>query len=346
MKQVFCWNKTFWLLKPMICIFFFVGFAQAQTGNTISGFVFDAKTRQPVADIYVELLNEVYIAVRRVKTDGGGRFFFAGMPAGTFTVKILPYGTNYSEAEQEAIVTNFRVGNNVSSDNVYLDFYLRLDSRKVNFGELNPAGVVFAQDIPSDAKKLYEKAVSQFEKNKEIELAFENLKKAITIFPTYYLALNRIGIEYVRRNQFYESLPYLIKSIEVNGKSFTSFYALGIAAYSLKSWKEASEAFRATTILAPQSALAHLKYGMVLRIDGNYKEAEKSLLKAKDLTKNSPVEDIHWELGLLYEKTGRFKEAADELETYLKVADVKKVEQKKIDTIKNLIVDLRKRAAG
>jgi hypothetical protein len=49
---------------------------QAQSSNSISGFVFDNADRSPIAEIYVELLDEVYSTLRRAKTDGSGRYFF------------------------------------------------------------------------------------------------------------------------------------------------------------------------------------------------------------------------------------------------------------------------------
>jgi tetratricopeptide (TPR) repeat protein len=56
-----------------------------------------------------------------------------------------------------------------------------------------------------------------------------------------------------------------------------------------------------------------------LRLDHSYEKAEEALLRAKKLSKNKPVAEVHWQLALLYNKLGRNKEAADELEDYLKI---------------------------
>ncbi|MCU1288305.1 MAG: hypothetical protein JWN60_534 [Acidobacteria bacterium] len=314
-----------------------LSYAQSQTSNSISGFVFDAASRRPVAEIYVELLDDVYMTLKRVKTDGSGRYFFGGISSGNYKVKILPYRTNYLEEIHDAVITNYSFGNVRTSDNVYLDIYLKLDKRKVNISELNPAGVVFVQDVPSPAVSLYKKAVSQLENSKDTLMGIETLKKALEIYPEYYDVLNRLGTEYVRRQQYYEALPYLIKSITVNQRSFSSFYMIGLAAYNLKQMKEAIEAFRAATHINPESISAALQYGMVLRINGNFNEAEQALIKAKTLDKNSAVPSIHWQLGLLYDKLERFDKAADALESYLKLQpDVENAQQ-----IKDLIKTLR-----
>jgi tetratricopeptide (TPR) repeat protein len=196
------------------------------------------------------------------------------------------------------------------------------------------------QDVPSEAKNLYKKSVSQLEKPKDEKIGLENLKKTLEIFPNYYDALNRIGYEHVKRGQYIESLPYLIKAIEVNERSFSSFYLLGLSAYNLKQIKQSVLAFQGATTINPQSVNAYLKYGMVLRIDGQFKEAEQALLRANTLSKNTGIPEVHWQLALLYDKIGRYNDAATELETYLKLnPNVENIQQ-----IKELITVMRTKA--
>lgn len=324
----------------VIVIITLIGFAQSSSNrptNSISGFVFDSASRNPVSEVYVELMNDLYSTLRRVKTDGTGRFSFNGISSGAFKVKVLPYGTNYLEETQDVIINT--VGGMSGSDSVYIDFYLKLDKRKVNSEFYSPASV-FVQEVPAAAREFYKKGITQLENSKQTSAGLESLKKALEIFPDYYDALNRLGIEHVRGNQYFEALPFLVKAIKVNQRSFSSFYALGLAAYNLKQMKEASEAFRATTIINPQSAFAQFQYGRALRINGNFKEAEQALLKANVLSKDVPIAEIHWQLGLLYDKTGRYNEAADELEKFLKIEnDIPNHQQ-----IKDLITQLRTKA--
>lgn len=220
----------------------------------------------------------------------------------------------------------------------YIDVYLKLDPRRVNRENLGAASVVFAQEVPGEARKLYKKGVDQLDDKKDAGL--DSLKKAVEIFPTYYDALDRLGTELVLRKQYSEAAPFLIRAIDVNGRSYSSFYALGVASYNLKNLPAAIEALRAATVINPQSVNAQIFYGMVLRIDGSYEKAEKTLLQAKNLAKNAPIGEIHWQLALLYEKTNRYREAADELELYLKVEP----KTANAEQIKKLIADLRAKA--
>ena len=80
---------------------------------------------------------------------------------------------------------------------------------------------------------------------------------------------------------------------------------------------------------------------MTQRINGDYAEAEKALLKAKSLSEaTAPVSEVHWQLALLYEKMARYKDSADELERFLKLAPKTPDAEK----IKKLIADLRAKA--
>jgi len=314
------------------------GTAQAQN-NTIYGNVFDAQSRIPVADLYVELQDSLGITLTRGRLDSAGRFSFRGLRSGTFNVKVITLGTNYEETVQQVqLVSLPTVSGRLSSDAVYVDIYLRLDPRRANNERLGAASVVFAQDVPDEARKLYKKGVDDLEDKKDAGL--DALKQAVGIFPNYYDALDRLGSEYVLRQKYDEAAPYLIKAIEVNQRSFSSFYALGIVAYNLKKLPEAIEALRAAVTINPQSVNAQLFYGMVLRIDGRFEDAEKSLLLAKNLAGKTVVGETHWQLALLYEKTARYKQAADELELYLKASP----KAPNAEQVKKLIENFRAKA--
>jgi tetratricopeptide (TPR) repeat protein len=334
-------KMSFWLRR----IFFIVSFtiaasviASGQYNNSISGLVFDASGRRPVDNVYVELMNEVHSTLKRVRTDASGRFNFDRLSSGNFKVKVLTTGTNFAEQTQDVSIVSVPRSGGYSADKVYLEIYLQLDKRKINVGSSGTAGVLFAQDVPEQARKLYKKGIDRLEKDEELGL--EDIKKSIEIFPSYYDALDRLGIEYVKRKNYQDAVPFLIKAIDINPRSFSSYYALGRAGLGLNQVKEALDAFRAATTINPQSFDANLWYGVSLRLNGDYGQAEKILLQAKLLSKKSPVAELHWQLALLYNRLGRNKEAADELEEYLKI----KPDSPDAPKIKELISKLRKNA--
>ena len=282
--------------------------------NTIEGQVYDPN-RKPVPDVYVELQNELYSTIRRVRTTSAGHFSFRGIPSGLFNIKVLTTGTNFEEHIQPVEIVNVVRG---GSDAVYVDIYLKYDKRKANIGITGITEVVFVQEVPEEARKLYNKGVKNIN-SKDTSKGFAEIEEALKIFPDYFDALNTLGREYTQRKEYQKALPYLIKSIDINQRSFTSFYSLAYACYQLKHIPEAIEAGRGATILQPNSLNAQLLYGTVLRIGGNYDKAMQSLLQARKLSKNSPIAEVHWQLALLYNRTGKNKEAVEELEAFLKV---------------------------
>src|SRR6185369_6109140 len=80
----------------ILIVVFALGFLPAaQTNsNSISGHVSNDQ-RAPLADMRVELLNEVDSVIRTVKTDGSGLFVFRKLSDGTFQVRIQTSGKTY-----------------------------------------------------------------------------------------------------------------------------------------------------------------------------------------------------------------------------------------------------------
>lgn len=279
--------------------------------NRIEGQVYD-QNRNPVSDAFVELLNDVDSLIARSRTNSSGRFSFFGVSAGHFTVKVLPLGKSLLEQTQV-----IEINNQLSrSETVFVEFYLRVDKRAAGYAEEDPPEAIFVQDIPQNARKLYKEGVSNLNKNQDKGLS--GIEEAIKISPNYFDALTLLGREYISRKDYNKAYPYLLKAIDINPRSFSSYYSLSYAFYQLGEIPAAIKAAQACAILNGGSVNTHLLYGTLLRLNKNYQDSEKMLLKAKFLAKR-PNAEIHWQLSLLFNKLKRNTEAANELETYLKI---------------------------
>jgi hypothetical protein len=315
----------------------------AQGRNTINGTVFNDSHR-PVADAYVELLDDYNSTLGRSKTDGSGHFTFNGLIDGRYKVKVVPYGTDYLEQTQDVVLASVSAiaGSGSARENV--DFYLKVNER-TSFGPFAVGPhVVFVQDVPPAAKKLYEDGVAFLKLKKEKE-GFESLKKSLEVFPDYYLALDRLGAEYAIRGTADRSyleagLILLTKAVEVNPRGFPSLFGLGWTQYQLGLNAEAVETLTRAAAADGKAADAYLWLGKALRRAAMLDRAEAAFKRANDLT-NGKKAEIHWQMAGLYGDQKRYKEAADELELFLKV------ESKAADAekIKALIKQLRDKAA-
>jgi tetratricopeptide (TPR) repeat protein len=320
----------------------------AQSRNSISVQVF-GHNRQPLAEINVELLDEYGGSIRRGRTNGSGLLIFGGLPAQNYKVRVQPFGTDYEEQEQEVSIVNFTQNNPVTGGsttfgtmNEQRDFYLRV--RK----GVDPAmvGVVFVQEgIPAAAKKLYESALSDLDNKKQVE-AFQKLKDALELFPNYFLALDKLGTEYVKLAQVsvdhhgqtshYEASAILLAmAVKVNARSFNSWYHLAYSLRVLKRYDEALQAIEKALGTGSASPNAMLLSGALMRQAKRFEEAEKHLLKARELARGE-LPEVHRELGALYGyDLKRYAEAAKELKAYLKG----RPGAKDADAIKSLIAE-------
>ncbi|HZG52591.1 MAG TPA: tetratricopeptide repeat protein [Pyrinomonadaceae bacterium] len=288
-----------------------------QGRNSITVRVF-GPTRNPISDIYVELQNDTYSTVGRGKTDGAGRVTFPGLSEGTFKVRALPLGTDYMEQTLDVSIYNISrmSGGGASSEQV--DMYLKVRENGNSSPFSAPPGTVFAQAVPEPARKLYEQGISDLRDKKEKE-GFQNLRNALEIFPTYYLAMERLGTEYVMRGPAYHEAARILltKALEVNPKGFPSTFGLGIAQYQLKMTNDAVDTLRRATTLHPNSVNAYMWLGMALKQAKKTDEAETALKRANDVGKGKAAE-VHFQLARLYSEQNRYQEAADSMELYLK----------------------------
>lgn len=321
-----------------------------QGRSTIYGRVYGDAGR-PVADVYVELLDDFNASIRQNKTDASGRFQFNGLVDGRYLIKIIPGNTGYMEHTQQVVIASISsvpaaaqgAGRNSGSDNQHLDIALKLDQRIIAGPFSGAPAVVFVQDVPPAAQRNYEDGISYFRQKKEAE-AFASMKSALEVFPNYYAALDRLGGEYAVRGtkdrSFYEAGRLLLaKAAEVNPRGYSSIFGLGWTQYHLGLTEEALASFEKAASLYGKGPEAYLWLGKAQRKLGKLDKAEEVLKRADQLA-NSKSSDIHWQLAGVYNDQKRFREAADQMELYLKNAPKGEDPEK----IKNLIKTLRDKA--
>jgi len=304
------------------------------SSNSISGHVSNDR-RVPLADLRVELLNEVDSVIRTVKTDGSGLFVFRKLSDGTFHVRIQTSGTNYvSQTKRVELARPHGFGAAFEE----LDFVLVSNDKA---GRSQRPGVVFVQEVPEAARKQFEKASELLNKSNKRAEVLAALKSAIDLFPQYFDALELLGTEQVKDREYEAAIPSLTKALEINARAFASSFALGVAQYNLKQLDPAIESFRRAVSLNERSINANLWLGIALRQTSRPQEAEPYLKRA-DVLADSKLPDAHWQLALLFNQLKRYKEAAGELETFLKLQP----DSKDAELIKKLIQRFRQQSVA
>lgn len=315
--------------------------------NTIAGYVYD-RARNPIPDLDVELQDEYYrqLPQGRKKTDGAGRYQFDGLNDGNYTVKVYAFRYDFEDQSQYVEIKSIsaRPGETGSSYNP-VDFYLQ--PRKGGLRDLE-LSVIFAQGVPKEAEKVYKNAVDDLSKKRADE-GFAGLQESIRLFPDYYDAIYRLGTELLSRKQYLDATLAFMKAADINPKNPLLFYYAGYALHSggEKYDKSAFTALNHALFLAPISAPVLLQLGTVERALGKFTEAEKHLLQAKRLSPTK-VPEIQKELAQLYANDlKKYKEAADELEQYVKASKLSDADEAKTkQLISNLRVKAQKQAAN
>ena len=304
-----------------------------QNSNSISGHVSDDR-RTPLPGLRVELLNEVDSVIQTVKTDASGLFIFRKLSDGTFQVRVQATGTNYIGQTKRVELARPRAFGTVFEQVEFILF------TKQPTSTTREPGVVFIQEIPEQARKQFQKASELLRKPEKRKEAVSALENALEIFPRYFDALEMLGTEHVKQEEYELAVPILTKALEVNSRAYPSLYALGVAQYHLKNLSAAAELLRRAVLLNEKSVNANLWLGMLLRQTGRLDEAEV-YLKQADFLAESKLPDAHWQLALLFNQLKRFSEAADELELFLKTQP----DSRDSEQIKKLIQQFRHQSA-
>ena len=290
-------------------------------GNTISGRVVGVE-RRPISDLRVELLDDLSRTVAYTKTNASGFYRFTGMGDGRFTVRVLPFGTEYEEQENTVEIINITSVSNSGIQrtggfaNEQSDFNLKLRKGAI----LPPPAAVFVQEVPKEAQSLYDKGLADLEAKRQAE-GTKKLKEALEIFPKYYAALERLGLEYLRMGQPHADRAAEIlfsAAVGVNSRGYKSWYGLAYSQFSLNDFANALTAAEKAVEINPNSPEALLLLGVLLRHNKRFQESEEQLLRAKELS-HETMPQVHWELALLYgNHLDRFSDAANELKLFLK----------------------------
>ncbi len=173
----------------------------------------------------------------------------------------------------------------------------------------------YESNIPSKARAAYKRALDSINDN-HLESAISDLQQAINLYPTYVAALNDLGVTYMKLRRFEESEAAFRKAIEIDKRFFHPRMNLGIVLNKQGKYKEALEILEA--LYAENHGMLELRlaYGQALGGAGEFSEAEKiyrSTLSSKNIPPSTQA-NLHFRLGVLLNRQGRFADASSELE--------------------------------
>jgi tetratricopeptide (TPR) repeat protein len=335
---------TYKFLLAVLLVFFFplAGYAQggsAATGtggsHTIQGHVYFPSGRRAESSIQVKL--QSYSAGEiSAMTDASGSFTFGLLSPGSYTV-VVNAGEPYEIAREGVFIdTDVNLTNMpviTASRRYTVMITLQLKRNSANHAKVSVVNAALAE-VPENARMLYEKGLEQARAGESLK-AIDSLKAAISLYPQFPLALNELGVQYLRINQANKAVEPLSAASTLSPDAFTPKLNLGIALLETQRFAAAETQLRDALKRNDSAPTAHLYLGVVLTKLRNYPEAEKELRRAVDLG-GAQLGLAHKYLGGIYWGRGEYRQAADELETYLRLTPNAQDAQRVRETIKEL----------
>jgi len=254
--------------------------------------------------------------------DQDGVFRFTGLPPGDYTV-VVDAGPEFEKARESVNVLR-GVSPGGRSVQVTIQLHPKVDAS-------NP---LFA-NVPEKALNLYQKGMAAARKG-DAKAAAESLSAAVAAYPNFAIALNDLGSQYMSLKQWDKAAETYAALLKLKPDDVHAHLNMGIVAFNEKKMDEAETHLRKALELKSAGPTAHYYLGLTLVSTKRYDEAQKEF----ELTVSNGGENIalaHKYLGGLYMSVKKNKEAADELEKYLKL-DPKAPDAERI---KGTIKDLR-----
>jgi tetratricopeptide (TPR) repeat protein len=305
--------------------------------HIIAGYVFFPSGRRAEGTIQVKL-QSLSAGELSVIADSSGAFSFSALSPGNYSVVVIA-GDDY-EIGRDAVyidsdldLSRMGLPSIKTSRRYTVMITLQLKHNSANHANGSVVNAALA-DVPENARSLYEKGLAQAHAG-EPEKAIDNLKAAITLYPKFPLALNELGVQYLKLNQPHKAVEPLRSATRLSPEAFTPKLNLGIALLETQQFAEAENQLRDAVQRKDGAPTAHMYLGLALTKLRNFTDAEKELRRSIDLG-GPQVGLAHYYLGGIYWGRHEYRQAADELESYLRLTPNAQDAERVRGTIKEL----------
>lgn len=281
--------------------------------NTIQGRIYAPSGRQLGRRVRVRLGG--VRGESSVMSDDNGAFTFRRLTGGTYRLTI-DAGAEFATANETVDIIESPLRNRRAGQVVSVQIQLRLKRT----GQEDKPGIVNAAlaAIPKPARELYEKALVAAGAG-EHKRAIEQLQKALALYPQFTLALNELGVQYLKLREPEKAAEALRSALKLDPDAFILRLNYGIIRLQQKHYADAEAELNRALKLNEASSDAHLYRGRALIGLGRSAEAEKELLRALALGGDDGARMAYRYLGAIYIEQGETARAIESLETYLRL---------------------------
>ncbi|HEV2860315.1 MAG TPA: tetratricopeptide repeat protein [Pyrinomonadaceae bacterium] len=256
-----------------------------------------------------------------VLSDTNGSFNFQRLRPGSYSI-IIEGGDNYETVQESVFIdgeSSLARGPAVPSVPRPYSVQIYLQP-KAPTEHLAKPGVLNAAlaGVPKPAVELYNKALESARAGHD-EKAVEQLRAAIEFHPGFGLALSKLGVIYMKMRQPEKALEPLRAALKLTPDDYPTLLTYGRALFDRGLFTEASEQFRKAAAKNAASPSAHFYLGLIALKGRDLDAAERELRETVRLGRGE-IALAHKYLGGIYWGRQEYQRAADELETYLRLA--------------------------
>lgn len=336
-------RQRFVFTLAVLCVLpLFVSLASAQSGggvdqtgtggrHTIQGRIYFPSGRRSDTRLKVKLQN-FNAGDLSVFSDPNGSFIFRGLEPGSYTV-VVEAGEAYESAREVVYIdtdgSNSRRGIALPPVSRIYTVQIALQLKHGNSAKTGIVSAVLAA-VPETARDLYLKAVESAQAGDNLK-AIEQLKSALAIYAQFPLALNELGMRYLKVGEIDKAAAALKSAVKLDPEDFHPRLNYGIALLNQKRFPEAEEQLRAATAKNSAIPTAHMYLGITLAMQRKLDEGQKELQLAVSSNSNEVFLSHRYLAGIYLERHQNAR-AADELEAYLrrvpKAADAEMLQRK------------------
>ncbi len=174
---------------------------------------------------------------------------------------------------------------------------------------------VFDAGVPDEARAAYEQGMKAVAEGKA-DVALNELKRALSLYPTYLRALNDLGVLYLKLKRLEEAAETFRQAIKLNRRFYYPRLNLGIVLNRQGKYREAAQVLGQLHKEAPTLTGLRFNYADALAGIGKLAEAKQQLREALNEASLDRIarSEIHFKLGVLLNREEHFAEAIIELE--------------------------------
>jgi tetratricopeptide (TPR) repeat protein len=268
---------------------------------------------KPAARVKVKLDGARGLTLEKL-TDDQGNYEFRGMGAGRYQMSAI----NPEDPEQfsnPAISDTTRAYSNRLQIDIYLRLPLHSNKEQSKPGTLNVSEAT--QNIPKPARQAYDKGL-RLQKENQTEKALASFNQALDIYPEYFQALTDRGNLHMQQNKLAEAMADFERALQINKQYSPALRGAGYCNIQQRKYEEAIGQLEKSLIYEPKIALTHMLLGYANLSLNRYEQAKGELQQALKLGSDSVVRARVY-LAEVFAHEQKFKEAADEIRTYLRI---------------------------